>query len=445
MGGQRPAACVAVAYSGGRDSTALLHVTAGAAREQGLRVAALHVHHGLQPAADAWARHCRDTCRRWAARGLPIDFLLTRLDSAPPAGDSIEAWARRERYRALRRMALAAGAGAVLLAQHRRDQAETFVLQALRGAGSAGLSAMPATVERDGIVWLRPWLQRDPCELAAYLRRHRLKHVEDPSNADPRHARSRLRQAVWPVLIEAFPDAELTLATAAGWAQEAEAIATALAAIDLEDIAGDQGLVLAGWRQLEPARRSNALRHWLRAQQVPYAASLVRRLMREADREGVACWPLPDGRVLRRHRSWLLVTGPGPAGPLAEDGTTGPLGWPARHARARHRVPGFEGSIVVRPVAEGGLDPVRLPRLRAARRVGGERFSLGPGRPARTLKQQFQALEVPAWERDGPLLHDGGQLVYVAGLGIEAGAVAAPGTPQVQLVWEPAGRVPRKA
>ena len=136
------AACVAVAYSGGRDSTALLHATLKAAQGQSLRVLALHVHHGLSAFADEWVRHCEAQCARWTQRIHPVQFVVLRLSSRPSRGESIEAWARTERYRALQSAAEASGASAILLAHHQRDQAETFLLQALRGAGVAGLSGM---------------------------------------------------------------------------------------------------------------------------------------------------------------------------------------------------------------------------------------------------------------------------------------------------------------
>ena len=127
---------IAVACSGGRDSIALLHVTARAARPLGVEVVALHVHHGLMSAADAWLAQLRAQCAQWAEAGLPVRLVFTRLTERPAPGDSVEAWARGARYRALAEMARAAGCDAVLLAHHRRDQAETFLLQALRGAGA---------------------------------------------------------------------------------------------------------------------------------------------------------------------------------------------------------------------------------------------------------------------------------------------------------------------
>ena len=207
---------IAVAYSGGRDSTALLHATLVAAAEQGIEVFALHVHHGLSPNADAWLAHCEQQCRRWARAGKPIAFAADRLTTLSAHGESIEAWARQARYRALREMALAHSVTIVLLAHHRRDQAETLLLQALRGGGVAGLAGMPRSVLRDGITWQRPWLDKPRAEVDAYVRRHRLKFIEDDSNADPRFARNRLRSQVWPALAAAFEQAEAAPGTMDG-------------------------------------------------------------------------------------------------------------------------------------------------------------------------------------------------------------------------------------
>ena len=237
-----PAPCVAVAYSGGRDSSALLHATLAKAEALGVRVLALHVHHGLHPNADAWLAHCAAQCRRWVARGRPLAFDARRLAGAPARGESVEAWARRERYRALREMALQHGARLVLLAHHRQDQAETFLLQALRGAGVAGLAGMPAQLQRDDIVWARPWLGADATAVAGYARRHRIRHVDDDSNADPRFARNRLRLSVWPALEREFPQAAHALAASAASVQEARLCTEALAELDPSEQGPEAGL-----------------------------------------------------------------------------------------------------------------------------------------------------------------------------------------------------------
>jgi tRNA(Ile)-lysidine synthase len=293
---------VAVATSGGRDSTALLHCTLAQARSLGIEVLALHVHHGLMPQADAWLAQVQRQAQRWGAR-----FASEQLAGAPAKGDSVEAWARLGRYAALARLAHAHGCGLVLLAHHRRDQAETWLLQALRGAGSAGLSAMPRRAERDGLVWCRPWLEQPREAIEAYVRRHRLRVVEDASNLDPRFARGRLRGSVWPILRAAFPQVDTVLAMAARHAQAAQALADEAACADAALVQAGDALRLAPWLALPPARRANVLRAWLQKQLGQSAPqTLVERLLVEAPGIGPARWPAP-GAAVRRQRGELRV------------------------------------------------------------------------------------------------------------------------------------------
>jgi tRNA(Ile)-lysidine synthase len=421
---------VAVAFSGGRDSSALLHATLRAARDGGLQVVALHVHHNLQPEADAWLAHAQQLCRRWA-RVAPLRLLHQRLAGAPARGESIEAWARRERYRALAEMAHEAGAELVLLAQHRRDQAETFLLQALRGGGAAGLAAMPRCIERDGITWARPWLDAPREAIEAYVRRHRLRFVDDASNADPRYARSRLREAVWPALHTAFADAETALAQAARRAQQDAACLAELAAADLAAVSEGKGekIDIPRWLQLSPPRRALVLRAWLQQRQGRGAEeSLVARLLDEvpaAARPGT--WPAIDGTV-RRYRGRLLWA----PRALAPQGEVLRLGI---HAPGRYHA-GPWGELEVMPVDAGGVAPHLLQRLELRPRAGAERFQARPGSTPRSLKKQYQAAGVPAWAREGPLVFTGDRLLYVPGLGIDARCLAPAGaTPQWRLEW----------
>ncbi len=298
---------VAVAASGGRDSTALLHCTARAALGLDIEVHALHVHHGLNPEADAWLAQVAVQCRRWGAA-----FAAVRLEGAPGRGDSVEAWARRGRYRALARMAQERGAGLVLLAHHRRDQAETFLIQALRGGGAAGLAAMPRRAEREGIVWARPWLDQPRASIDAYLRRHRLRFVDDASNDDLRFARARLRTQVWPALEGAFADAEATLVRAAGRAAVEARLLAEVAAADLEAVAcGADVLAVDPWLALSPARRVNVLRAWLgRTLPLPVPETLVRRLADELPACLHAEWPAGPGRLRLRRRRLTFDAGP---------------------------------------------------------------------------------------------------------------------------------------
>jgi tRNA(Ile)-lysidine synthase len=424
--------CIAVAYSAGRDSTALLHATARAAMGQGTQVVALHVHHGLSPHADDWLSHADAQCQRWARQGLPVRLLAHRLSSKPARGESIEAWARQARYRALRAMAADAGARVVLLAHHRRDQAETLLLQALRGAGVAGLAGMPQAIERDGITWLRPWLHHPREAVEAYVRHHRLRFVDDDSNADPRFARNRLRLEVWPSLSRAFPQVESSLSDAATRAAEAGTCLAELAELDLSQVSSSKGLSLKSWSCLSHARQGNALRAWLKQQSGQAgSASLVTRMLQELPGTGPAHWEIPGG-VLRRFRGFLQYQ-------VASAGLPGKQ--PVRETllsiqrAGRFALPGWGGELVATRVREGGVPIAWLAHLELQAREGGEQFQAGLGRPARSLKKQFQAAQVPEWERNGPLVFSGGQLVFVPGLGVDARVLALPGQPQLGLHW----------
>jgi tRNA(Ile)-lysidine synthase len=428
---------LAVAYSGGRDSTALLHATLHAARPLGLQVHALHVHHGLSRYADEWLVHCEERCRSWARRGWPVQLHHVKLALAPRPGQSVEALARNARYAALAQMAREQSCGLVLLAHHREDQAETFLLQALRGAGVAGLSAMPAGVDRAGVTWCRPWLQQSRAAIDAYVRRHRLRFVEDDSNADPRFARNRLRTQVWPVLAAAFPDAAHALGDAARWAQDASACLADLAQMDLTAVrVGADALRIDALFALGPARGRNALRAWLQARLGHAApAALMERLWMELPHARPARWSAGgtdrSPGELRRYRGELrwradVASPPDSQVPVVELAVLqpGPV-----------EVMPWGGTLNVSRVQEGGVPLAAVRHLRLMPRSGGEQFQSAPASSPRSLKKHYQALGVPAWERNGPLVYGEGQLLFVPGLGLDARALARPGEPQVMLHW----------
>jgi tRNA(Ile)-lysidine synthase len=424
---------IAVAYSGGRDSTALLHATLAAAAGTDIEVLALHVHHGLHPNADAWTAHCEKACARWAAKGLPVHLLIERLTTRPPRGASIEAWARDARYAALGATALAHGADLVLLAHHRRDQAETWLLQALRGAGVAGLASMPRELRRDGVTWLRPWLDRPREAIEAYLRRHRLTYVDDDSNRDVNFARNRLRLDVWPALEAAFPQAEASLAAAAAWAQQAAAAIDEWARVDMAAVSVGDALRVTAWLALSPSRRSLSLRAWLQVRLGgPPAASLVVRLLDElaAARTG-ARWPAVRGRELQLQRGWLRCAAPPATSPALPEATL------AITRAGTYALPGWGGRLRVVRVEQGGTPLTGLAEVTLRRRAGAEQFQAGPGRPPRSLKKQYQAAGIAAPARGGPLVYCGDQLLFVPGLGLDARALGRPGDVLVRLEWLP--------
>lgn len=414
---------VAVAFSGGLDSTALLHATVRAAAGQ-QRVVALHVHHGLHPLADDWAGRCERMAAEFGA-----GFACTRLDGGPARGDSVEAWAREGRYRALHDMAVAAGVDLLLLAHHRQDQAETVLLQALRGAGTAGLAGMPKLQWRAGLCWARPWLEWPRDAIRVYAGQHGLTWIEDPSNADPRFARNRLRQTLWP----AFPGAEAGLARAARWAQQADALAAEVAADDLARLGSAERLDLPALMELSPARASNALRAWL-ARYTPVPASLVDRLLTEWCPGATASWPAPRG-CLHAYRSGLF---------WADEAAAAPP--PARIDLSRpgeYPQPGWRGSWLVE-ISSSGIPPSGLTRLTQRARLGGEQFQRAMATVARSLKKACQEAGLPPWRRGGPLLFDdAGRLIAVAGLGMDARAFAASDEPQLTLSWREDSALPQ--
>lgn len=403
---------VAVAFSGGLDSTALLHV----ATRSGARVLALHVHHGLQPQADDWAAHCERVAREFGA-----GFACARLSGAPGRGDSVEAWAREGRHRALHDMAVAAGADLLLLAHHRQDQAETFLLQAMRGAGTAGLAGMPRSQWRGGLCWARPWLDQPRNVIRAYAEQQGLRWIEDPSNADGRYARNRLRLTLWP----AFPAAETGLAQAARWAQQAEVLAAEVAAEDLARLSTPERLDLAALTQLSPARARNALRAWL-APHTTAPASLIERLLAEWRPGATLSWPAPGG-ALHAYRDGLHWAGASVAVPP-----------PARIDLSRHGLhpqPDWGGAWLVE-AASPGIAPARLVGLTQQARAGAEQFQRAPASTPRSLKNACQEAGLPPWRRGGPLLYDAqGRLVAVAGLGMDARAFADQDEPTLAVRW----------
>lgn len=256
----------AVAFSAGADSTALLR--AAHAHWPG-QVVALHVHHGLQAAADGFETQARQTCE-----ALGIALQVSRLDAAPGPGQSPEDAARDHRYRALARMALEAGAACVLLGQHADDQVETLMLALGRGAGLPGLAGMAEHFERHGMRFGRPLLELPAPALRAWLQALGQPWVEDPSNADPRFTRNRIRRTLLPAWEAAFPGFRATVPRSMRHVAQAQHLLADLAGIDLAATGTPPAIaVLQG---LSRERQANALRHWLREHEgvAPSAAQL---------------------------------------------------------------------------------------------------------------------------------------------------------------------------
>lgn len=283
----QPGLPLAVALSGGADSTALL--LACVDRWPG-QVRAIHVHHGLQAAADDFERHCIALCAK-----LAVPLAVRRVDARPAAGESPEDAARKARYRALSVAAHSLGVRHVAIAQHADDQVETILLALSRGAGLPGLAAMPACWQRNGLTWHRPLLAVPGPAVRDWLSARGQDWIEDPTNADPHYTRNRIRAQLLPVLQAVFPQFRDTLPRSAAHAAQAQLLLTEVAEQDLAALG--QPPRIAPLRALTRPRQANVLRHWLRH---CHATSASAAQLNELLRQIAAC-------TTRGHRLRLKV------------------------------------------------------------------------------------------------------------------------------------------
>jgi tRNA(Ile)-lysidine synthase len=415
----RNAATWRIAFSGGLDSTVLLHLLASLAKNQTLPpLSAIHIHHGLQAVADAWPDHCRSVCN---ALGVPLEVVSVQVQP----GASIERAARDARYGAF--VAALRSNEVLLTAQHRDDQAETLLFRLLRGAGVRGLAAMPRQRPLGQGCLLRPLLDVSRAELEAYATQQGLSWIEDPSNDDHRYARNYLRQRVFPVLAEQWPQASATLARSAAHMGEAQGLLDDLARIDLAQAAppdafdwlGLQSLALAPLRALSPARQRNALSHWLAPMTLLPDSDHWSGWdsLRDAADDARPIWRLAGGEL---HRAagrvwWLSDHWLCPV--------SGAVGW-ADPVVVLY-LPG-NGRVALNGKPPAGPLCVRY-------RQGSEVMAL-PGRGHRDLKRLLNEKGVPAFVRGRlPLLYQGEQLLAVANLA----GLDAPVDGSWQLIWTP--------
>ena len=254
-----PALPLAVAFSGGADSTALL---VACSQKWPGQVHALHVHHGLQAAADDFERHCVAFCTQWA-----IPLVVKRVDGRHAPGESPEDAARRARYKAFDAVALTeyvySAVKTIAIAQHADDQIETLLLALSRGSGLPGLSGMRTCWVRAGIHYHRPLLGVRATDIRAWLASRGVAYIEDPSNGDERFTRNRIRARLLPALDAVFPQFRDTFARSAANAAQAQDVLLEVANQDLTLIGSPP--VIKQIQRLSRPRQANVLRHWLNA------------------------------------------------------------------------------------------------------------------------------------------------------------------------------------
>jgi len=425
-------AAVCVAFSGGRDSTVLLHALARLCDERRFILRAVHINHGIQLAAGDWAEHCVATAGRLA---VPCEALSVTVRN--DRGKGLEAEAREARYAALRQVL---GAGEWLLtAHHAEDQLETVLLHLFRGSGVSGLAGIPRDTAFGPGRLRRPLLDVAAGSLAAYaagyLLPEGLSWLTDPMNADADYDRGFVRHAVAPILRQRFPAAASAIGRTAALAAEAAALLDELARADARAAVEANRVSLAAIEHVGPARQRNLVRvlardrGWATPPERRLREGLAQLLAAAPGRQPVLAW---GGHEIRRFRDhlYLLDVAVPVAGPPA----------PPKRWRAGERLDlgGIRGGLdCQRDTGADGLAPrVVAGGLEVVFRSGGERVRPGSDRHHRTLKYLFQSRGIVPWMRGHvPLIFAGGQLAAVADLWIADWAAAAPGDAGLRIVW----------
>jgi tRNA(Ile)-lysidine synthase len=422
------AATVAIALSGGRDSMALLDAAVPALAVRGRAAIALHVHHGLAADADRWVEACAA-----AARSRGIEFDARRVDVARLPRTSLEAQARDARYEALRQLASGHGAHDIALAHHADDQAETLLLQLMRGAGLAGLASMSAQrTDAGGTRWWRPLLALDRDAIDAYARSRSIAWVDDPSNAERLHRRNAIRHDVMPAIRAIVPAYATTFARSARHCADAVELLDALAAQDARAATwhpGDGSLDAGALATLARPRARNLLRWVLRERGLPSPsearlAEMLRQLAHA--RVDARIEVKHAGTVVARHRGRVHIRAARPADYA--------VAW-----RGEPAVALAHGTLVFERSAGDGIDPDRVAAGLCIRpRRAGDRVAFDAGGAPRTLASVMQRSGMPAWERDAlPLVALGGVVIAAPGLGVDAAWRAPAGRPGFVPRWRP--------
>lgn len=431
LAAHRPAR-IGIAFSGGADSTALLHAAAALQRRGVVEVVAFHVHHGLAAAADAWLVHARDQATTFGVGFDEEHVVLTR------AGASIEAEARALRYAALARLCRRHDCGVLMTAHHADDQAESVLLNLARGAGIGGLAATARSRRIEDVVLMRPLIDLPSSVLREYIDREALCFVDDPSNHDRRYTRNAIRYEVMPALRRIVPTIATRLAQTAMHASTMQGLLDDIGEEDLRrGAASDDELDVEHLAALSEARAANALRVWIarRGMRAPSSAALremLDQLLHASPDAQIAL--LHERQTLRLYRGRVSIDAGGPprAGFVA-------LTW---HGEERLPVPAWHGSLVFTPTFDRGFEAhaLRQGALAIRERRGGERLRMRADGPSRTLKNLYQEAGIATWQRTRlPLVYLDDRLIFAAGIGPNADSAidGEPGRSLVALEWSP--------
>ncbi|MDR3385726.1 MAG: tRNA lysidine(34) synthetase TilS [Rudaea sp.] len=419
---QLPAGAIAVGFSGGMDSSVLLHALAHIAgvRERGLR--AIHIDHGLHTDSGHWAEHCRAF-----SASLGIAFEPVSIQIARDAGTGLEDAARRARQAAF---AAHLAPGEILaLAHHRDDQAETVLLKLLRGAGPEGLGGMRALRSAGNSHLWRPLLGLARATLAEYARANALDWIDDPSNTDTHLRRNFLRAEILPRLDQRWPDARAALAHSATWARAAADLIESQSIDALEKLRGPDPATMRwrDWLALPDALRDPVLRRWLRSLRLDEPAHLhvaqIQQQLRDAASDRLPCvrWQATE---VRRYRELLYAMRPAP---------TAPKTWQARWDGSALGLPAG-GTLALQTDAPRDLDGLELT---VRYRQGGELLKPAGKPHTRELRLLLQEAAMPPWLRARvPLIFSHNELLAAGDLFLSDAARDMLGRLGAHIVWE---------
>ena len=419
----QPNQTLLIAFSGGLDSRVLLELLAALQKNLNFTLRAMHVHHGLSPNADVWAEFCQATCA-----SLHVPLAISKVKVVTDSGTGVEAAARSARYQAL----YADSADYIVLAHHEDDQAETLLLQLLRGAGAKGLAAMAMYDENRRL--LRPLLNISRSELLAFAKQNNLRWIEDESNENLSYDRNYCRHQVLPVVEQRFPAARQTLARSASHIAEASQLLDELAEIDAVNYVRDGQLSVVGLGSLSEARARNLLRWWLASyHQSPPAAQRLHEMLRQLlnarkDASIKIAVDSAKGVWLRRYREFAYMEFNAIDLPIA-------MVW---QGEAELHLPDHSRLIFERAKGQGlAMERLGINKLRISHRLGGERFKPELDKPTRTLKHLLQEAKIPPWQRERlPLVYSDDVLAVVPGIGVACSLQAGPNEIGLVISWQ---------
>lgn len=413
---------IGVAVSGGLDSVVLLDTVCQSIKQDSqsnYEVWVLHVHHGLQKQADQWLEFCEKLAKKYQ---IYFDFRL--LHFSDRSSGNIEARARAGRYEALTELCAEHAIEDLLLAHHQNDQAETILLQLLRGSGVAGLSGMlQERIHAEGgysISLWRPLLGQSRADLEAYAKEHKLKWVEDPSNRSLVYRRNAIRKQIIPRLEKIQPEAVANLAKSAELLAQSQKLLDRLATLDGKEIIKDAQLQVTPLLALakeDLSAANNVIRFWLKSNGLAMPSQeRLNAWLRELNNTKADArleWVHDDQKIYLWRRSLQI--------PQVREGE-----WNWKTIASNSRLLGLPASWVKEAIAHG--------RVEKRARIGSEKLQVKPNSPRKSLKNLFQEHDVPPWERDAPLLFINNELIAVAGVGISHPHLQGSG-PRLLPVW----------